>query len=77
MTRRVQTRVHHQHLSSVLWPPETGFLGKETLGIGFLSRALELEPGALEPCIFTGAGAGAGALREIQIEPEQELEPVV
>ena len=28
-----------------------------------------------EPCIFTGAGAGA--LREIQMEPEQELEPVV
>ena len=42
-------------------------------------RALEpeLEPGAPEPCIFTGAGAGAGALLEIQMEPEQELEPVV
>ena len=45
------------------------------------SRALEPEPelgaGAPEPDFFRGAGAGAGALREIQVELEPELEPVV
>ena len=35
------------------------------------------ELGAPEPDFLGGAGAGAGALREIQVELEPELEPVV